>query len=203
LPTELLHRQPAALLRSNPLAPTFRSVSDFLPHAGSLRHGPLCAIQTALETAVHKTLTLETQIAKLDGKIQEEMQTYQEAVDLCITIPGIEAIAAANLVAEIGVNMDQFPSAAHLASWAGAMRARVSVSVEKRGTEAYGYDATYAKRHGQPRTAKTLIYHQPYRDLGADYFDRRNGEQIKRSLIRRLERLGLKVTVQNPTIEPA
>jgi len=38
---------------------------------------------------------------------------------------------------------------------------------------------------------------QPYRDLGADYFDRRNVEQLKRSLIRRLERLGLQVTVQN------
>jgi transposase len=48
-----------------------------------------------------------------------------------------------------------------------------------------------------------LKNHQPYRDLGADYFDRRNGEQIKRSLIRRLERLGLQVTVQDPTIEPA
>jgi transposase len=62
---------------------------------------------------------LEAQIVKLETKIQGEMQSYQEAVDLCTTIPGIEAIAAANLVAEIGVNMDQFPSAAHLASWAG------------------------------------------------------------------------------------
>ena len=61
---------------------------------------------------------LEAQIAKLETKIQEEMQAYQAAVDLCTTIPGIEAVAAANLVAEIGVNMNQFPSAAHLASWA-------------------------------------------------------------------------------------
>src|SRR3954462_6046401 len=58
LPTKLLHGHPAALLRSNPFAPTFFSVSDFLFHAGSLRHGPLCVIQTALKTAVHKALTL-------------------------------------------------------------------------------------------------------------------------------------------------
>jgi transposase len=36
-----------------------------------------------------------------------------------------------------------------------------------------------------------LKNHQRYRDLGADYFDRRNAEQLKRTLIRRLERLGL------------
>src|SRR3954447_17470023 len=58
LPTKLLHGHPAALLRSNPFAPTFFSVSDFLFHAGSLRHGPLCVIQTALKTAVHKALTV-------------------------------------------------------------------------------------------------------------------------------------------------
>jgi hypothetical protein len=40
-----------------------------------------------------------------------------------------------------------------------------------------------------------LKNHQPYHDLGADYFDRRNSEQLKRSLARRLEGLGLKVTI--------
>src|SRR3954453_6422524 len=40
LPTKLLHGHPAALLRSNPFAPTFFSVSDFLFHAGSLPSWP-------------------------------------------------------------------------------------------------------------------------------------------------------------------
>ena len=52
-------------------------------------------------------------------------------------------------------------------------------------------------------TILIILFHmlknqQPYRDLGADYFDRRNAEQLKRSLIRKLERLGLQVTVQSP-----
>jgi transposase len=184
---------------------------------------------------------LEAQIVKLETKIQEEMQTYQEAVNLCTTIPGIEAIAAANLVAEIGVNMDQFPSAAHLASWAGVCpgnnesagkrlsgKARNGSVWLRRNLCQAAWAASHSKntylsaqfrrlaaRKGKKRalvavghTILVIVFHmlknhQPYRDLGADYFDRRNGEQIKRSLIRRLERLGLQVTVQDPTIEPA
>jgi transposase len=56
---------------------------------------------------------LEAQIAKLDAQIQEHRRDYQKAVDLGTTIPGIEAIAAANLIAELGVNRDPFPCAQH------------------------------------------------------------------------------------------
>ena len=62
---------------------------------------------------------LEAQIAKLEAKIQDQVRADREALELCTTIPGVEEVAAANLIAEIGVNMDQFPSAQHLASWAG------------------------------------------------------------------------------------
>jgi hypothetical protein len=53
-------------------------------------------------------------------------------------------------------------------------------------------------------TILVIVFHmlknqQPYRDLGADYFDRRNAEQLKRSLVRKLERLGVQVSiVSNP-----
>ena len=62
---------------------------------------------------------LEAQLTKVDTQIHEHVQEYQEAIALCTTIPGIEEVAAANLLAEIGTNMAQFPSAQHLASWAG------------------------------------------------------------------------------------
>jgi hypothetical protein len=46
-----------------------------------------------------------------------------------------------------------------------------------------------------------MIYHvlsrrQSYQELGGDYFDRRNMETQKVRLIRKLESLGLKVTVE-------
>ena len=41
-----------------------------------------------------------------------------EVVRLC-TIPGVDRVTAWGLLAEIGLDMSQFPDAQHLASWAG------------------------------------------------------------------------------------
>jgi transposase len=57
----------------------------------------------------------------------------QNAVELWDTIPGIDELAASTLVAEIGADMDQFPTAAHLASWAGLCPGN-DVSAGKRRT---------------------------------------------------------------------
>jgi transposase len=51
-------------------------------------------------------------------------------------------------------------------------------------------------------TILVSLYHmlknkQVYRELGADFVDRRNAENVKRYLVKRLERLGLQVTVQS------
>jgi transposase len=62
---------------------------------------------------------LEGQIAVFEAEIQRQMPPFEEAVRLWRTIPGIDEVAAWNLVAEIGAEMDQFPSARHLVSWAG------------------------------------------------------------------------------------
>ena len=64
---------------------------------------------------------LVEQIEELDRQIQAKLK--QEGLDqsaaLLRTIPGIEQVSAAEIVAEVGPDVQAFPSAAHLSSWAG------------------------------------------------------------------------------------
>ena len=63
---------------------------------------------------------LEKTTAELDARIEAMMQPFRAARDLLITIPGIGAVAAAAVISEIGPDPRQyFPTAGHLASWAG------------------------------------------------------------------------------------
>lgn len=62
---------------------------------------------------------LEKSIASLEKKIDEHLEPYREEYELLQTIPGVSQATAAALIAEIGVDMNQFPSAEHLSSWAG------------------------------------------------------------------------------------
>ncbi|EJR92442.1 hypothetical protein IKG_05641 [Bacillus cereus VD200] len=64
-------------------------------------------------------LFLESSIQQLEDKIDEILLPYQEQVELLLTIPGVKKHSVACIIAEIGVEMNQFPSAHHLASWAG------------------------------------------------------------------------------------
>ena len=62
----------------------------------------------------------EQQIAALDRRIQEVMSPLEQTgMKLLDEIPGIDCRAAQNILAEIGTDMSRFPSADHLASWAG------------------------------------------------------------------------------------
>lgn len=62
---------------------------------------------------------LDQQIALLDQEIEERMRPFEEALALLDTVPGVGRRAAEQILAEIGTSMERFPSAAHLASWAG------------------------------------------------------------------------------------
>jgi transposase len=70
---------------------------------------------------------LEAAIAKLDGQVDalfshstsEAGVPFVEARDRLVTITGVGKRAAECIIAEIGVDMSRFPTAGHLAKWAG------------------------------------------------------------------------------------
>jgi transposase len=62
---------------------------------------------------------LDEAIVRVSEAIAQPLAAEQEAIALLATIPGVGQRAAEILIAEIGTDMRRFPSAKHLASWAG------------------------------------------------------------------------------------
>ena len=58
-------------------------------------------------------------IEELSARIEEMMGPFRPARDLLVSIPGISLTVADVIIAEAGADMSRFPSAGHLASWAG------------------------------------------------------------------------------------
>jgi transposase len=62
---------------------------------------------------------LDEVIERVSGEIDQRLPADQEAIALLDTIPVVGQRAAEILITEIGSDMRRFPSAKHLASWAG------------------------------------------------------------------------------------
>lgn len=184
---------------------------------------------------------LDETIGRFDEQIKEYCVPFEEAVTLLDTVPGIARTAAEIIVSEIGTDMSRFPSADHLASWAGVAPGnnesggkRYSGKTRK-GNRALGavlnqaahaaartkdtyLSAQYhrlAARRGKKRAIMAvahsilvIAYHviqrkEPYRDLGGDYFDQRHQQTTANRLVKRLERLGYQVSIQQQTLSQA
>jgi transposase len=77
------------------------------------QHALMCTLH--LEHIDH----LADMIARLDTRIDEATLPFFPQTQLLATIPGVGERAAQVIISEIGVDMSRFPTAAHLASWAG------------------------------------------------------------------------------------
>lgn len=107
-----------------------KTINDLLDMArGSLKskrddlaaslEGDLSSRHLFILAELHEHVTqLEQKLAKIDAYLIEAMQPYQWAFNLLQTIPGIDAIASAMILIEIGDDMSQFGDADRLASWA-------------------------------------------------------------------------------------
>lgn len=177
---------------------------------------------------------LDQQIADLDARIAELERPFADAVERLDGIPGVGRRVAETVIAEVGGTVDRFPSARHLASWAGLcpgnhesagkrlggktrkgnqpLRRALVQAAHAAGRARQTYPgAQYrrlAARRGKKRAAVAvahtilviayhlLAHHATYTDLGPDFFDRHDTDALERQLVKRLERLGNKVTLE-------
>jgi transposase len=177
---------------------------------------------------------LDVAIAEVSAEVAERLRPFEAAVLRLDTIPGIGRYVAETLVAEIGMDMSRFPTAAHLASWAGMcpgnnesagkrrsgktrkgspwLRALLvqaaHAAARKRDTYLAAQYHRLAARRGTSKAAIAVghtilvIAYQllrrgtEYQDLGPRYFDEHDRQAVERRLVRRLEALGHKVTLE-------
>jgi transposase len=178
---------------------------------------------------------LDETIAVLSGRIQQVLAPFAEQVALLDTIPGVDTRAAEVILAEVGPDMGQFPTAAHLASWAGVCPGNHESAGKQRSgrtrkgskwlggclsevakaaarTKGTYLSAQYHRLRGRRGPGKAtmavahsvlvIVYHVldqrvAYQELGAEYFQlRQSAEHYQRQLVRQLERLGHKVTLE-------
>jgi transposase len=180
--------------------------------------------------------SIDATLERFNHQIEEFCRPFETAVELLDTIPGIARQSAEMIVAEIGTDMSRFPSAAHLAAWAGLAPGnyesagkqlctktrkgnRVLRTILVQAAHALSRTKTYlaaqfsrlSARRGKKRAAiavahsiLVIAYHliqrqEPYRDLGANYFDQQRPEATKKRLVKRLEKLGYQVSLQSST----
>jgi transposase len=183
--------------------------------------------------------SLDETIARFDTQLQAISGPFEAAIGLLDTMPGIARPTAEMIVAEIGTDMSRFPSADHLASWAGVAPGNhesagkrtsgktrqghrflrtvlvqaAHAAARTKGTYLSAQYRRRAARRGKKRALMAvahsmlvMAYHmiqrqEPYREAGADFFDRLQPEDTARRLVKRLEHLGYHVTLQSPSTD--
>jgi len=177
---------------------------------------------------------LDQQIEAVETEVTTRLAPFAAQMTQLDTIPGGSERVAEVVVAEVGVDMTRFPSAAHLTSWGGMCPGSNESAGKRRGartrkgsptlrralTEA-GQAAGRAKnsylsavyrriaaRRGRKKAAIAtgrrileIAYYVlrdgvAYEELGANFYDEHKKDAVVRNAVKRLERLGYKVTVE-------
>ncbi|SDX67467.1 Transposase IS116/IS110/IS902 family protein [Geodermatophilus africanus] len=97
---------------------------------------------------LHRLERVEAALAELDAVIAEACQPWEHQLELLQTIPGVGEKVAQVILAETGGDMSRFPSAAHLAAWAG---------VAPPSYESAGKRRPSGSRHGNKWLAAMLV----------------------------------------------
>jgi len=107
---------------------TEENIDEMLYSSVKLKREELLIAMDGVMTKVQKKLVkaiidhiddMTKRINDLDNIIDDEMKNYEDAIKRLDEIPGIGKESAQTILAEIGLDMSWFPTAAHLASWVG------------------------------------------------------------------------------------
>jgi transposase len=99
-----------------------------------------------LATMLTRIDTLDADIAALEAKIEQMVAPFAQAVGKLDEIPGVGVTGAHVILAELGVDMSRFPTAAHLASWARFAPGVKQSAGRKKGTGTTGHGNRYLAR---------------------------------------------------------
>ena len=91
---------------------------------------------------------LDAAIAEIDQEVDADVEPFRAAIALLTTIPGVSALSARVILAEIGRDMSRFPTAGHLISWAGLC---------PKSDESAGKRRSTRMRKGAPWLKTTLV----------------------------------------------
>ncbi|MDQ3240120.1 MAG: IS110 family transposase [Actinomycetota bacterium] len=177
---------------------------------------------------------LDEQIESLSEAIEEQIAPFESAVELLRSIPGVQRRTAEVIVAEIGTDMSVFPSAKHLASWAGqcpgnhqsagkrrsgktrngskwldwALEESALAAVRSKDVYLAAQYQRLRARRGHKKALGAVkhsilvaCWHmlstgELYRELGGDFFRKRDPERVTKRLVAQLEALGHSVTLE-------
>jgi transposase len=74
--------------------------------------------QFMLKALMDQLIYLESQIERFNQRIEDAARPFEKAITALIPMPGYERASAQNVIAEIGPDMNPFPTDDHLCSWA-------------------------------------------------------------------------------------
>jgi len=104
--------------------------------------------RTMLQSQLRLITFLDEEISRMDKEIANRMSSFDEALERVDSIPGMGRRTAEDVLAEIGIDISRFPTAARLASWA---------KVCPGNNESAGKRKTGKTGHGNPWLRDTLV----------------------------------------------
>jgi transposase len=152
-----------------------------IPQLAQALTGHFDANHARLARSMLRRLDLvEQALAELDAVLADAFRPWQHQIELLQTIPGVGPKVAQVIIAETGGDMSRFPTAAHLAAWAGLAPAM---------HESAGRQSPAGKRHGNKWLSGMLVEAAGSvgRMHGKNYLAARHARLLKRRGMRRAQ----------------